>query len=477
MVRDEEELQQQTDFLVFDYNSLIHPCAREVTVNIPLHSFTEEEIVNAIIENVVNYTKSVIQKLNPQKVYIFIDGVAPRAKINQQRSRRYKSKMMSKGDIWNTNKITPGTKFMETLQHTLDGTDFGCAVEINGSDNPGEGEHKMTKVISELVGTVCVYGLDADLIMLSLLNSNRDNIVLVRDGGESRKYTYVSIKKLTQLILDEVDEPSFSNVILDYIYLCMFLGNDFLEHIPSLSIRGNGIQLLIQHYKRALKMRKKCCLVNAEYLANGKLVESVDFRLLADIFGQLSKSEDYYFTTKYTRPICKDNIDPSNENVFIYTEDMIQYNVPNYKQRYYLYYGISQPLRACMDYITGTLWVLGYYSGHMHNNWSWYYPYKNAPFASDMYTYLKGGVTLQPFMESKPLEPIQQLMMVLPLSSLLEIVSEINKELYEKLKRMSGQLDWIYPQQIYIDAQSVEYLWQSKLLIKNYPDSFVNTFL
>ncbi|NDC96528.1 hypothetical protein EB077_14585, partial [bacterium] len=96
----------------------------------------------------------------------------------------------------------------------------------------------MTKVISELVGTVCVYGLDADLIMLSLLNSNRDNIVLVRDGGESRKYTYVSIKKLTQLILDEVDEPSFSNVILDYIYLCMFLGNDFLEHIPSLSIRG-----------------------------------------------------------------------------------------------------------------------------------------------------------------------------------------------------------------------------------------------
>jgi len=62
-----------------------------------------------------------------------MDGVAPRAKMNQQRSRRFKSakeklktllKMQEKGELvpenlFDSNCITPGTEFMQNLNDVL----------------------------------------------------------------------------------------------------------------------------------------------------------------------------------------------------------------------------------------------------------------------------------------------------------------------------------------------------------------------
>ncbi len=49
---------------------------------------TEEEMVN----NVWTYVRRVVAIVRPRKlIYLGIDGVAPRAKLNQQRARRFTS--------------------------------------------------------------------------------------------------------------------------------------------------------------------------------------------------------------------------------------------------------------------------------------------------------------------------------------------------------------------------------------------------
>ena len=98
-----------------------------------------------------------------------MDGVAPRAKMNQQRSRRFRSskeaealaaKLLARDgslpdqDAFDSNCITPGTDFMlklglamrkwvEYKQKTDPVWKNGCDVVISGPDVPGEGEHKV----------------------------------------------------------------------------------------------------------------------------------------------------------------------------------------------------------------------------------------------------------------------------------------------------------------------------------------------
>ena len=92
--------------LFFDLNCLIHPCCRGLT--------DEDEMFDKIYDYIIE----IINICNPKDlVYIAIDGVCPRAKIEQQKSRRFKSANENK--IWDTNAITPGTNFMKKLNKFL----------------------------------------------------------------------------------------------------------------------------------------------------------------------------------------------------------------------------------------------------------------------------------------------------------------------------------------------------------------------
>ena len=94
------------DNLYFDLNCLIHPCCRNLT--------DETEMHKKILESI----HKIIDIVKPNEmVYIAIDGPCPKPKMIQQRLRRYKSAKEKK--IWDTNAITPGTKFMENLASKL----------------------------------------------------------------------------------------------------------------------------------------------------------------------------------------------------------------------------------------------------------------------------------------------------------------------------------------------------------------------
>ena len=65
---------------------------------------------------------------------------------------------------------------------------------------------------------------------------------------------YVNIFKLNYS-LRECLPFELERAIDDWVFLC-FAGNDFLPHLPSLDVRDNGIDTLVQCWKRSLPILK-----------------------------------------------------------------------------------------------------------------------------------------------------------------------------------------------------------------------------
>ena len=248
-----KDIYDDINHLFFDLNCLIHPCARGLN--------DENEIIDKILNEIHKLIKYTRVK---DTIYIAIDGIAPKMKMRQQRMRRHKSALERKYNTessWNTNAISPGTKFMNILNIRLR-KKFSCLENIilDDSDNRGEGEHKILHYIlnNNLKGKICIYGLDADLIQLSLV-SHKPNIVLLRETTDynientDSEYIYLKIDSLKKHLLESFHLQRIvkeSIIIDDYIFMCFLLGNDFMNHIPSLSLRYGGHDILLDTYSK-----------------------------------------------------------------------------------------------------------------------------------------------------------------------------------------------------------------------------------
>ena len=177
--------------LFLDLNCAIHPCCQgETDETIMIQKIIQK------IEDLIEYTQ--VKDL----LYIAIDGIPPKGKMKQQRMRRHKSVL--EGKPWDTNAISPGTYFMNRLNHRLQSftNDSVKQIIISDSTERGEGEHKILQYIKKNnIQQSVIYGLDADLIMLSMV-SGKENIYLLRERTEynientENEYIYLMIDEL-----------------------------------------------------------------------------------------------------------------------------------------------------------------------------------------------------------------------------------------------------------------------------------------
>ncbi|XP_035278661.1 5'-3' exoribonuclease 2 isoform X1 [Anguilla anguilla] len=320
------------DNLYLDMNGIIHPCTHPEDKPAPKN---EDEMMVAIFE----YIDRLFNIVRPRRVlYMAIDGVAPRAKMNQQRSRRFRAskegvelveekqrmreEVIQRGgylppdeikERFDSNCITPGTEFMDNLAKCLRyyvadrlSNDPGwrnVTVILSDASVPGEGEHKIMDYIRRQRAQPnhdpnthhCLCGADADLIMLGLA-THEPNFTIIREEFKPNKprpcalcgqvgheikdcqgvarekqgehdqfadtlpaseqeFIFIRLCVLREYLERELTMASlpfpfdFERSVDDWVFMCFFVGNDFLPHLPSLEIREGAIDRLVNIYK------------------------------------------------------------------------------------------------------------------------------------------------------------------------------------------------------------------------------------
>lgn len=446
------ENNEKPDILLLDSNSIIYDSLREISLeDYKNEQQFEKELINRVYIKLREYIKTI----SPQKViYIAFDGVAPVAKMEQQRTRRYKSYLLTnikerlegnKKKTWDKCAITPGTTFMKNLGSTLKSKfKRSKKIIVSTSDEAGEGEHKMFQYMRDnniLDYNVVIYGLDADLIMLCLNHINLcKNIVLYRETPEFIKSINSDLEPNEAYVLDinnlgdAIESEMIGNLskfktnndglMQDYIFMCFFLGNDFLPHFPAVNIRTGGIHYLLSVYKNMIFPNSPRRLTSNGDILWNNVFAFIDW--IAKMEPELIK-EEYKKRDKLTRRhfTYKDEMEKL-DNIPIKMRDIENYIDPfqyGWRKRYYkmLFHTDSSEYfirNICNNYLEGLEWVMKYYTIGCCD-WSWKYNYNYPPLFKDLVEYIpRWDTKMIAENDNMPVEPEVQLAYVLPRTSL-----------------------------------------------------------
>ena len=462
-----------------DANSIVYDCVRSINFEENMNETIYQKIIHGVIAKLEEY----IALVNPSNlIMISLDGTPPVAKLDQQRQRRYKSwyttKMLTTETTdkikptFDTIEITTGTKFMSELNarlisHFKNPSRYGVKkVIVSTSDEAGEGESKIYEYIraSDDVAsdsTCLVYGLDADLIMLSINNLPVcPNIYLFRETPEFIKSIDSSLEPNANYVLDI---PILNKTIMlcmnndktndtlcrvyDYIFICFFLGNDFLPHFPAINIRTGGIDKMMNAYKATIGGTK-------EVLTDGKIIywknvrkmvaflaEREEEYLLAETNLRNKRQHVHYPTDTPEERFAKFNALPTYEREL---ELYINPSKSHWQHRYYsalcrLDKDELREKQICTNYLEGLEWTLKYYTSGCPD-WRWCYNYNYPPLLSDLIKYIPYFDTT--YIKTANLQPVSQLVQlcyVLPKHSLHLLPSNVYKRLLETHPEWYGE--------------------------------------
>jgi 5'-3' exonuclease len=483
--------------LYMDCNSIIYDSVRNINFD-ELTESASRTIIFRVIQKIEEY----ISLICPDNaLMVAFDGVAPVAKLEQQRTRRYKSwyqneisksifKKKAGSDPWNTTAITPGTIFMQELSSTIfdhfkDSHKYGInKIIVSTSDEVGEGEHKIFQYIrsnekEHSSSSTVIYGLDADLIMLSINHLPiSENIYLFRETPEFIKTIDNSLEPNETYLLDipelankiilnmnndfKLTEKQQKNRVYDYIFMCFFLGNDFMPHFPAINIRTGGIDKLLNAYKATLGGTN-------DNLTDGKIIYWKNVRKLIDF---LACYEEEYFKTEMKLRDKREKFSYPTETpeqkyakfdaIPNYERELEKYINPfkdGWRHRYYkclfkVDIDDERCKEICINYLQGLEWTMKYYTTGCPD-WRWCYKHNYPPLLQDLIRFIPYfETTFIKDNDSKAVTPLVQLCYVLPKQSL----GFLPEKLYKALKCDHADL---YPTDCEFVWAYCKYFWES----------------
>jgi 5'-3' exonuclease len=436
--------------LSFDLNGIIHKSAQEAIDE------DTDEIKDDIIRRVNDYIMNITSEIKPiDTLYIAVDGVAPVAKIQQQRQRRYKSSGLKTEELpFDTTSITPGTDFMFLLNSSIDrflksrsNSLYARNIHFSGPSVKGEGEHKIMEAYKGPIfneGSHIIYGKDADLILLALL-SPLSGIYIDREDtamGKDRP-GYINIDKLKDYISEEMG----TNNMLDFVLIVTLIGNDFLPNILSLKNINNAIETMIEIYNNIGGN-----LTDGNYIKSSSSYEGESFlnwdqlnkflKRLSKEEGRLlyessRKSEEFpnKFLEKYTN---LNYIDLTGLRKEWYSNMFLPLGTKWANDHFDLDRSMSikkdDIIDCCKEYFTGLVFVLSYYvEGLQGINSKYFYPYLHAPMVHDLSitSSMPNIDTFNARNKSSLPSPLEQLVAVIPKES-VNVVPSFIRELWDR---------------------------------------------
>lgn len=532
------------DNLYLDMNGLIHPCCHD-TAPLP-----EPESEEEMFDRIFGQLDKLFRVVRPKKCLVLcIDGVAPRSKMNQQRSRRFRAaqERIESNEIanecadyivaehklprpqfrerWDHNVITPSTAFMERVGQSIE---WYCMKKINEDPDwrnitvvysdahvPGEGEHKIMHYIRGLRAqpgynpktSHCIHGMDADLICLGLSTHEPHFGILRNKLGDDfqaipNEFCYFNLGRFREQLkkdFDNIKDMDFERIIDDFVFLCFFVGNDFLPHMPLISIKTKGIEAMLDHYVRsfedngyltkrgevkfdALKrflrsfLGSKLDVLKKEYdgkrraadRAKGHVKERVDkcqreieyileclpegaseeqrqlaSNKLLSLYSNIKKEELRFVAGRFPLTFSYKKVEDRDAyyiSKFGWTTDDRQRFEANVRQ-------------CCAEFLRGMQWVMRYYTKGCPS-WEWFYPFHYTPLLQDLA--LNCDSVNVEMKIGEPLHPVEQLLAVLPRQS----VSALPEELHEAVEDQTSVLAKFYPETFDIDFTEANFSYQ-----------------
>lgn len=536
------------DILGLDMNGLFHGCAQKVyrygnfagtvplnqasrqsllrgrTVRPPRASFTgwggggdaDQFYRQKLFQEVGRRVQDLVREIRPQTtVLLCVDGVAGLGKMNQQRQRRFRTSQDirdkasaeqpstaqdERGDIppFNPNQFTPGTVLMDQMTRYLDGlvrqlqtTDEHwktLRVVLSNEKAPGEGEHKIMHYIRRHASPqdrVCIYGMDADLVMLAMLLPTKQ--VLIARETDYYRHEYIVVSDFIEKVLQELDWGSDAHPysdgrrgraseddqdhattnrrlqfhpargIQDFVVLCFLVGNDFLPTIPALSIMDGGLHLMFEVY-RGNGRRFGHLTQNQE---NGRI--TLGQRSIGHFLDRLAESENELLDSKYNSgatfhhdPIMIRHARRAENGRLHIDLDAVRNDF--YPAKFPAEVSIEQ---ICHHYLDGMIWVVNYYRTGIPD-WLWHYPFLYGPFLKDLAAAWRTYRPVQ-FRKHQPVDPFLQLLMVLPPHDQKELVP---RPLHFMDK---AHLKEYFPDRITIDLSGKKKEWEGIVHIPMIP--------
>jgi 5'-3' exonuclease len=465
---------QKCDRLFLDFNGIIHNVFQNIKKEYNNHETTKDDFEEELMNKVIEYMEIVCTFVHPKRLmYICIDGVAPLPKIQQQRKRRYlsvwlKSQIKEEGYHWDSNAISPGTTFMKKLNMKLRNyiKTKNCSYEtvLSDSSSPGEGEHKIFDYIhfhpdSSYIDVI--YGLDADLIMLSLI-CNKSQKFLLRepqhyskhssnDSTTSSPFLWFNIEKL-KTCLNSYYEYKID--VHSYAFLCFMIGNDFLPNLTYLNIQNEGIDKIFNAY---LKIINNSFSNETIIYLNNQDRYVINWDMFTKLIEELMVYEDKEMKQLHSNYYNKSMIFKSHkmklENYGVsYKNNVTKDMFESQNWRFYYYTHLADMNSYCDktinnmsdSYVKGLVWVSNYYFNKTNVS-NWYYTTEYSPTLLDLYNYLEVSKNELQKQENscEPLIDVHsdlQLLLILPIQSKDCLPDEVSDLMSEE-----SEIGFYYP--------------------------------